>query len=187
VLARLDLVACRYPMAFSMSVTGLKAFSADALVQLAVEKRQTLDPRRSLVFASFGALYQGGFQYLAFNHVLEKLWQGTALKNVAIKVGITNAILDPCFFFPTFYSMKEALACGELRSATFTKALTKYQANYWPDWLNSWAVWLPGHCITYGLVPLQWRMPWVAAVSFGYVCLLSKTRGQTDKALLTER
>mmetsp|Transcript_13056 Transcript_13056/g.42563 ORF Transcript_13056/g.42563 Transcript_13056/m.42563 type:complete len:185 (-) Transcript_13056:609-1163(-) len=175
-LRGVDAFAAAQPMWFSMFVTGTKAFSADALVQLAVEERRSLDARRSLVFASFGALYQGGFQYVAFNYVLERFWRGTALRNVAMKVALTNAILDPCFFFPTFYSLKEALANGP-SATTVSTALSKYRANYWPDWVNSWTVWLPGHCVTYGLMPLHWRMPWVAAVSFGYVCLLSKTRG----------
>jgi len=173
----LDAWAAANPFGFSVAVTAFKAFAADAFVQVVVEGRRSLEPRRSLVFASFGGLYQGAFQYVAFNHVLEKLWRGATVRNVAIKVGLTNAILDPCFFFPTFYSLKETLHAGTADLGTVQAGLAKYQANFWPDWTNSWSVWLPGHCVTYGLMPLHWRMPWVAAVSFGYVCLLSKTRG----------
>ena len=38
-------------------------------------------------------------------------------------------------------------------------------------------MWLPGHMVTYGLMPMHLRMVWIAAVSFGYLSLLSFTRG----------
>ena len=38
-------------------------------------------------------------------------------------------------------------------------------------------VWIPAHCVTYGVVPPHLRMPWIAMLSFGYVSLLSATRG----------
>jgi hypothetical protein len=56
-------------------------------------------------------------------------------------------------------------------------ALQKYKDNCISDWLNSWAIWVPAHSITFSVVPPHLRMPWIAAVSFGYVCVLSFTRG----------
>ena len=38
-------------------------------------------------------------------------------------------------------------------------------------------IWFPGYGLTYGVMPVHLRMPTIAAVSFGYVCLLSFTRG----------
>lgn len=172
-----DAVVARFPLASSTLVTGVKALVADVMVQKLWEARDTLDRRRCGVFWCFGCGYQGVFQYIAFNSVLERAWPGRLVKHVVIKVAITNAILDPCFFFPTFYTLKEALHEERLDAAVVTTALSNYHSNYWTDWLNSWSVWLPGHLVTYGLVPVRWRMPWVASVSFGYVALLSVTRG----------
>ncbi|KAJ8614457.1 hypothetical protein CTAYLR_000824 [Chrysophaeum taylorii] len=171
------------PVLTSMGVTGAKAFLADAMVQRIWEKREALDLKRSVVFGSFGCLYQGLFQYFAFNHVLEGAFPGVRPRVVLIKVALTNAILDPCFFFPSFYSLKEALAAQRLDAAVVMAALDEYHSNYMNDWLNSWAVWLPAHAITYGVIPIEWRIPWVAAVSFGYVCILSSTRGEVSRTI----
>jgi hypothetical protein len=39
------------------------------MVQTQIEKRETLDLRRSLLFLSFGSIYQGCFQYWMFTKV----------------------------------------------------------------------------------------------------------------------
>ena len=62
-LSGMSRVAARRPLATSLTVTCAKASLADAMVQLFIEKKQKLDGSRSAVFASFGFLYQGGFQY----------------------------------------------------------------------------------------------------------------------------
>ena len=38
-------------------------------------------------------------------------------------------------------------------------------------------IWFPGYGLTYGVMHVHHRMHTIAAVSFGYVCLLSFTRG----------
>lgn len=57
------------------------------------------------------------------------------------------------------------------------RALTKYRSNCYEDIRNTWMVWVPGHLVTYGLLPPQFRLPWMSVLSFGYVGLLSATRG----------
>ena len=115
----------------------------------------------------------------------EKYWPGNSAINVAKKVLTTNLIADPLFFFPTFYTFREVLShTGKHEPLVLTKCAQRGWANYlqnWPaDWFNSWAVWLPSHALIYGFCPLHLRMPAVAGVSFGYVGLLSYTRGKPD-------
>ena len=96
------------------------------------------------------------------------------------KIVSTNLIADPIFFFPTFYTIKEMLARDRQNALTFDTvrtALNNYYGNCFNDWRNTWSFWLPGHIVTYGVCPLHLRMPWVACSSFGYVALLSITRG----------
>ena len=57
------------------------------------------------------------------------------------------------------------------------RALGAYRENCYRDWLTSWALWVPGHAVTYFVMPLHLRIPWVATASAGYVCVLSYTRG----------
>ena len=73
--------------------------------------------------------------------------------------------------------MKEAMRSGEICLGTVTAALQQYKVNYWNDWLNSWMVWIPGYTISYAFVPPHLRMASIAGISFGYVALLSYTRG----------
>ena len=41
-------------------------------------------------------------------------------------------------------------------------------------------VWIPGHIVTYGVMPPAFRLPWTSFLSFGYVGLLSVTRGTME-------
>ena len=41
-------------------------------------------------------------------------------------------------------------------------------------------VWIPGHTVTYGMMPPAFRLPWMSFLSFGYVGLLSMTRGTME-------
>jgi len=173
-----------HPLAFSVAITGVKAGLADLLVQLNTREptleRSRLNYRRLATFVLTGAVYQGLFQYWLFNVVLPTLLPGHSLRATLQKVLAANLIADPVFFFPFFYILHEALACSPgqvFRMSTVSSALGKYYANCLYDWRNSWSIWLPGHAITYGVMPPHLRMPWIAAVSFGYIALLSVTRG----------
>mmetsp|Transcript_51420 Transcript_51420/g.171631 ORF Transcript_51420/g.171631 Transcript_51420/m.171631 type:complete len:240 (-) Transcript_51420:340-1059(-) len=170
-----------HPLKTSIVVTTVKAGLADLLVQTVIEGRREVDERRVATFVVFGATYQGCFQYWMFNHWFEQLFPGRGLVATAKKVFAVNAVGDPVFFFPCFYTLKEVLSRDSLASAltldTVRCALSSYYKNCLDDWRNTWATWIPGHAITYGVLPMHLRMPWVAAVSFGYLSLLSFTRG----------
>jgi hypothetical protein len=97
-----------------------------------------------------------------------------------VQVLASNLFADPVLFFPVFYTFKESLNRPMQRVFQFDtvrSALAKYRNNCYNDLKNSFTFWLPGHCVTYGLCPTHLRMPWIAALSFGYVSLLSLTRG----------
>ncbi len=53
----------RRPLVTAVAVTAAKAALADLMVQVLVERRAKVDMRRTALFGSFGALYQGYFQY----------------------------------------------------------------------------------------------------------------------------
>ena len=98
-------------------------------------------------------------------------------------------IADPIFFLPTFYTLHEVLnrkPGEEVGLHTVRTALGKYWDHCFADWRNTWGVWFPGHAVTYGLMPLHLRMPWVAALSFGYLSILSFTRGDHTRIAAEE-
>ena len=178
------------PFTTSILVTTVKAGLADLLVQKVIEQRCEVDRRRLATFVIFGGVYQGCFQYWMFNHWFEAVFPGRALWPTIKKIAAVNFIGDPVFFFPCFYLLKESLLrppSEVLRLDTVRCALGNYYSNCCIDWRNTWLTWIPGHCVTYGLLPMHLRMPWVAGVSFGYLSLLSFTRGGQAKQPASKR
>jgi protein Mpv17 len=123
----------RNPLASAAVLTGTKTSLADLFVQTCLEGKhfpQEMDTNRNLVFLNFGFFYQGGFQYLIFGPLLEKLFpareavltagrKSAATAAVASissaarwlpifkKVAFTMCLVDPFLFFPVFYFVKE--------------------------------------------------------------------------------
>ena len=175
---RLSDAIARRPILVAVLSCAAKAYAADLLIQMVVDRKEKIDQKRSLLFLSFGGLFQGGFQYLIWNVVFESLWPGRSRYASLCKLAATNLISDPFFFFPTFYIMKEA-AEGDSHGLGHKSqvALMKYGSNIQQDMTMSWSFWLPGHYVTYFWLPVHLRVPWVACASFMYVCALSYTRG----------
>ena len=151
-LRGMNAFAERRPLGTAVVVTGAKAGVADLMVQLLVERRETVDPRRTLLFTSFGASYQGMWQYFMYNKLFERIWPGRTWGNTIAKIAASNLISDPVFFFPTFYTFREVCNTGELGPQSFTNGLHRYSQNYFNDWLNSWAIWVPGYTVTLSLI-----------------------------------
>ena len=185
-LNRVNDLVQRRPVLTSIVVTGVKAWAADLMIQKLVEKRETVDLKRSALFASFGSAYQGCIQYWIYNILFEKrLFPGKSPQMILMKIAATNLIVDPVIFFPIFYTMREAMNTERLLDVNlpncFSTSMAKYRDNCRTDLINSWMIWVPAHCVTYTVVPVHLRMPWIAVVSFGYVCVLSFTRGEAGK------
>jgi protein Mpv17 len=163
------------PFASAVAITTVNAVIADLLTQL-VFQPMPWNPKRSLLFAAFGFLYQGCAQYALVNHGWERLFPGNSKKNVISKICGMNLLSDPLLFMPTFYIFKETLTSG-FTMATIKAALLSYKGNCLLDWRNSWLIWFPGHAVTYGVMAKHNRIPWIAFLSFFYMVILSITRG----------
>merc|ERR1719182_720154 len=109
-IRRLNDLMERHPLKTSVWITGAKAGLADAFVQTQVERKSEIDPQRLGTFALFGFTYQGGFQYWMMNVLWERIFPGTKFVPVLQKILATNFISDPVFFFPAFYTLREAMA-----------------------------------------------------------------------------
>jgi hypothetical protein len=165
----------KHPFLAAVMITTVNSVTADLLTQRF--QGMVWNPKRSLLFAAFGFLYQGCAQYAIVNLGWERLFPGTKPKAVIAKICGMNLLSDPLLFMPTFYIFKETMTTGHLGWATIKAALMAYQANCVWDWRNSWMVWFPGHAVTYGVMPKHQRIPWMAFLSFFYMCILSITRG----------
>jgi hypothetical protein len=166
----------RHPFLSAVIITTINSFAADLLTQVVFEASDW-NRKRSLLFGAFGFIYQGCAQYAIVNWGWERLFPGTKPRNVVAKICGMNLLSDPILFMPTFYVFREFLLQGTLSWAVIKAALVGYQANALMDWRNSWMVWFPGHAVTYGVMPAHKRIPWMAFLSFFYMCILSLTRG----------
>jgi hypothetical protein len=165
----------KHPFVSACGITTVNAFCADLLTQCVFEANPW-NAKRSAVFAAFGFLYQGIAQYAIVNLGMEKAFPGNKRRAVISKIFAMNLLSDPMLFMPTFYIFKEAMTQG-LGWGTVKAALLGYKANCFVDWRNSWMIWFPGHAVTYGVMLPHQRIPWMAFLSFFYMCILSITRG----------
>ena len=53
-----------------------------------------------------------------------------------------------------------------------------YKNNIVSDMKALWSVWIPAQCITFGIMPLHLRLPFIASVSFFWCCVLSFMHGE---------
>lgn len=175
-----DSLLKRHPFVFAIAITTVNAVLADVLTQLVFTAGKNVwDWQRTLVFGAFGFLYQGMAQYAIVNGVWEKMFPGTSKRAIVAKICAMNLLSDPILFMPTFYIFQQIMSTGTSLTllGTVKTALLAYKSNCWMDWRNSWMVWFPGHAVTYGVMPKHKRIPWMAFLSFFYMCVLSMTRG----------
>ena len=135
------------------------------------------DSKRTSLFAFFGLAYQGCAQYFIINTLLEGLFPGRTARCVLAKIASVTMVADPFLFLPVFYIFKESIARERVDVDTISHALHKQRENFVADVRNSLMLWIPGHCVTYGVLTPPLRLPWIACVSFVYVTILSFTRG----------
>jgi Mpv17 / PMP22 family len=183
----------RHAFWVGVSITTVKAVLADLLTQFVLEQgKNNVVPyrvwnyQRTLVFGAFGLFYQGMVQYAIVNWFWERIFPGTKPRAVVSKICAMNLVSDPLLFMPTFYIFHQFMmttgggtgnAGAASVAATVQAALLSYKANCVMDWRNSWMIWFPGHAVTYGVLPPHQRIPWMAFLSFFYMCVLSYTRG----------
>jgi len=197
-LRRISSVPKRYPFGFACFFTSFKSFMADVFVQKFMEDKKEWNVSRSMVFGTFGFLYQGAFQYVVYIHLVAGRLLPNAASYAALplraklrdrrgglellaQVGIANLIMDPMLCLPTYYITKEAILEGGVRDQTpkelVANALNSYRSNCVQDVLTSWKIWVPAQLINFGLMPLHLRVPFISVVSFGYCVVLSVMRG----------
>lgn len=173
----------RHPFASAVTITTCNAVAADIFTQLIVQqksiKKGEWDVQRTILLGAFGLLFQGCAQYAVVNVVWERFFPGTSPKSVLAKILGMNLLSDPLLFFPVFYTFQTFL---EQRKLAIGSAMERYSQNCWSDWRNSWMVWFPGHTITYAVMAPHRRIPWMAFLSFFYMCILSFTRGSGGEA-----
>ncbi len=123
-----------------MGISTAKTSASDLLVQSLVEKREQIDWKRNLAFASFGCFYLGGVQYIIYvplfgrmfpnaasfaaKSVREKLKDAKGQMAVVAQVFLDQCLHHPFMYFPAFYMTKVGILCCELLELMFSYETT---------------------------------------------------------------
>ncbi len=111
-MQHLTAIIKKRPVAFSLVSNTCKTVLADIIAQKVIEKRESIDKRRTTIFATFGLVYLGGWQHFLFNklfvraecimhmHQVPKLYQACVL--TFLDLGVHT----PLLYYPAFYSIK---------------------------------------------------------------------------------
>lgn len=171
-----------HPLATGIWTSGLKTSAADLFAQKVIEGKKEIDWTRHAVFCTFGFVYLGGFQYWLYN-VKFSQWCGPITQKFGhkatapVKVFLDQAIHHPFMYFPTFYAIK-----AKVSGQPLSYAVHKYRTEIWDSVKALWSVWVPLQLINFAFVPRHMRVPYVAAVSFGWTMILSVMQGKFDDA-----
>jgi len=181
----------QYPFAFGVGISTVKTSFSDYLVQTVIEKKEKIDWKRNLAFASFGFFYLGGIQYTLYVPIFGRLFPNAAsfaAKNIAAKLKdvkgqfalFSQVFLDQCvhhplMYFPAFYMTKEFVTSNG--KPDFGKALSTSKENMKEDLLALWKIWVPATLLNFAFMPMYMRIPCVAATSALWTCVLSAMRG----------
>lgn len=197
-LSRAEALSRLHPFKFGVAISAFKTGAADAMAQIWLEKRETLDRRRSAIFVAWGAFYLGGIQYFIYVHLFsrvlfpsaaafvakplrERLADRAGQLTVIKQVALDQLLHHPFMLFPCFYCVKEAIEAGQLRASQFAAARGKYLANLREDCFVCWSTWVPAFLFNFSILPIHARVPFVAVVSFGFTTYFSFLRGKPQE------
>ena len=146
----------------------------------------SLDVPRNIGFVLYGGLWQGLFQTFLFTNIYPHLF-GTehTWTSVAPQVLFDTTFMGPCVFLPVCYSVKSLFSsesnCTNLLDCIPT-GLAKYHHDVTQKGLLQlfWSIWIPAQVLNFSVVPTHWRVLFVAAVSFFWVCALSTVSSSPD-------
>lgn len=189
-LKRLGSIPVKYPFAFGIVISTVKTSVSDLLVQKVVQKREEIDWKRNLAFATFGCFYLGGVQYALYvplfgrlfpnaasftaKSLREKLRDKKGIFDVSAQVFLDQFVHHPLLYFPVFYATKEYVMSEK---PTLSNALSHYRENMMEDLKALWKIWVPSTFINFAFMPMWGRIPWVAGTSFLWSMILSVMRG----------
>jgi len=168
------------PLTVGVIVSGILGVSGDAVAQKCYNGEFHL--RRNIVFGIHGLLYIGVVQYLLWNRifplVMRRLPTKVARYQTSTMVAMDLALHIPFLYFPVFYVLKELVVNrGKLDTDMLRSVYNIWRSNLCEDLRVTWAVWGPVQCVTFSIVPMHLRVPFVSVVNFMWTCILSAMRG----------
>mmetsp|Transcript_94061 Transcript_94061/g.165952 ORF Transcript_94061/g.165952 Transcript_94061/m.165952 type:complete len:302 (-) Transcript_94061:83-988(-) len=189
-----------YPYSSAFCVTAFKATMSDLLAQWrerkavsgdlpdsmvtcddlsceVVDVEAGISGRRTLAFLLYGGLYQGCVQHFLYNECFPA-WFGSNedLQTVATKVFFDQCVHSPLLALPAAYMFKAMAFNYPLH-----EGLERYMADAKCDLIfRCWTFWVPVQFATFGVIPEQWRIAFIALASFFWLITLSTISSRSD-------
>lgn len=168
----------RHPLMVSLLSNTCKTVIADIVAQKILERKETIDRRRTLLFGTFGFVYLGGWQHILFNKLFtraEFLMHSVNIPRIYQSCMLTfldMGLHTPFMYYPAFYSIK---CIAEQK--TVDDVVSMYKTNIQKDLISIWKLWVPAQVLNFMFLPLYLRMPFITSVSFVWTMILSLTHG----------
>jgi protein Mpv17 len=116
--------------------------------------------------AAFGCLLDAPLQH-AWHNTLEALLPGAAPSVVAEKILVDQLLMAPCQL--SVYLTATALLAG----GRFADGVGRIHDEFFGVFRVHAAFWCVAHAVTFGLMPLEYRVPWCTVCNLGYVTALA--------------
>jgi len=169
-------LSTRRPWSTGFVACASKGMAADLLVQWVVErkKRDRTDWKRTAVFSFYGGYYCGWFQHFLYNIVYRRMFgTSTALYNAARTVLFDSLVHVPFVIFPVYYVYKAVLLGGPQHGNDPWEGLELYRNEALAINLKYYSVWIPANMLVFTVVPVPFRIGFIAATSFAWLSLVS--------------
>ena len=167
----------KYPYLSAFVTVSIKAALADGLAQ-ANEFNPKFNPWRNLAFFLYGGLYQGCAQNWIYNVWFPQMFgNGADFFTVLKKVCFDSMVITTIICLPSAYILKAIV----------------FQYGPWEAWIRYytditenglffyyWTLWIPVQSCTFSIVPEQFRILFIAVVSFFWVIILSTISAKGD-------
>jgi protein Mpv17 len=139
------------------------------------------DWRRNGAFIAYGALYQGITQEFFYNHMYP-IWfgTGTGMETVLTKVAFTLLVQTTVLTLPTLYASKALIEGFSLKEAAQQYI---YDIQYQGLLQKFYVLWGPVLCLTFSVIPEQYRVTFIALISFFWLIILSSISSQEREAI----
>ena len=170
-----------YPLQAAVLTCGVKASLADGVAQVRswTESERAIEMKRNAAYIIYGGIFIGLMCHIEYDHIFPHIF-GTAhdLKTISEEVLFDNFISAPLMWLPPCYFIK-ALLFGYPLQEGLDRYVTDVKEGLL---LKYWAIWLPAQAVSFGFVPDQLRILFMACISFGWFIVLSSAQSQTDSS-----
>uniref|UniRef100_A0A7S2HE64 Peroxisomal membrane protein MPV17 n=1 Tax=Zooxanthella nutricula TaxID=1333877 RepID=A0A7S2HE64_9DINO len=169
IVAAYDTLYGRRPLSTAAVTLGVKAGCCDVVAQKLAQPGCELDVPRIAKFGVFCMFYAGSFQHLLYNVVYPRLFvRGSGVALALQMSAFDNLVHVPFLYLPAYYAYR-----GLLLGDGFKASMEKYRHEGLDVLPACWAIWGPAQCITFWLVPPNFRIAFAGAVGAVWEAVLS--------------